>query len=77
MIFSNLINPIKSKIDTLNKEFKENPLDHDNYEKQLDLYNKELKDINFEKDIYLTKELLHKIKLPKILLNKLINTLYI
>lgn len=64
-IFSNLINPIKSKIDTLNKEFKENPLDHDNYEKQLDLYNKKLKDINFEKDIYLTKELLHKIKLPK------------
>lgn len=64
-ILSILINSIKSKINTLNERFKENPSDHDNYNKQLDLYNKELKDINFEKDIYLTKELLHKIKLPK------------
>ena len=46
-IFSILTNPVKSKIDRLNKTFKENPFDHDNYEKQLDLYNKELKDINF------------------------------
>lgn len=59
--FVSLTNSNKVKIDNLNKEYKENPSNYDNYEKKL----KEFNSIKFDKNTYLTKELLHKIKLPK------------
>ncbi len=64
-IFSTLINSVKLKVGSINKEFKEKLSNYDTYNKQIDLYNKILKEINFDRNNYLTKESLDKIKLPK------------